>query len=136
MTPHNFAMPWLTKAMRIFPQTMGIVFPVMGWLDKVMARNEKVTGCFAGFFSGTCSGLVPAVKSYRGLFRGASANQHNFYVKIGTLAMSIVPNKNVEQFEKSCRETGRLRCLEAVMKQLFGGKFAGQRCGGGVCSSP
>ena len=115
MTPLHFAMPRLAK---------------------VMPRNEKVTGLFAGFFSGTCSGLVPAVKSYRGLFRGASANHHNFYVKIGTLAMSIVPDKKVEQFEKSCRETGRLRCLEAVMKQLFGGKFAGQRCGGGVCSSP
>jgi len=48
MTPRNFPMPRLAQAMEIVSQVMGIVFPVTGWLAKVMARNEKVTDFLAG----------------------------------------------------------------------------------------
>jgi len=66
----------------------------MGWLAEVMARNEKVTGFLAGPFSGTCSGSVPAVESYHGLFRGPSANQH-IYMNLDGSALSVIPGSTV-----------------------------------------
>jgi len=57
---------------------MGIIFPVMGWLAKVMTRNKKATGFFAGLFIGNCSGPMHAFELYHCLFRGASANQHTY----------------------------------------------------------
>ena len=63
MTRLNFLMPRLAQPIRIVSQVLKIVFPVMGWLAKVMARNEKVMGFFAGFFSGICYELVPAACS-------------------------------------------------------------------------
>jgi len=69
-------------------------FVVMGWLAEVMAWNEKVTGFLAGPFSGTCSGSVPAVESYHGLFRGPSANQH-IYMNLDGSALSVIPGSTV-----------------------------------------
>jgi len=48
MTRLNFLMPRLAQPIRIVSQVLKIVFPVMGWLAKVMTRREKVRGFFAG----------------------------------------------------------------------------------------
>jgi len=52
-------MVWLVSVMEIVFQVIETIFPVVGWLEKVMARSEKVTGDLAGSFRGTCFGLTP-----------------------------------------------------------------------------
>jgi len=95
MTQHDFFKPLPAQSTATVSQVIGIVFPGMGWLAKVMFRSVKVTGSFAGCFSGTCSASVPAFRVYHGLLRGSSANQQIVYVNTGALGMSVTPRKQV-----------------------------------------
>jgi len=95
MTPHNFPMPRLAQAMRIVPQVRGMVSQVMGWLAKAKARCEKVTGFLAGSVSGTCSALSSAAATIPRAVPRGEWNLANIYVKIDTLAMSVIADKKV-----------------------------------------
>ena len=99
MTPLTFLMPWLAHGIGTVFQVMGMVLPVIRWLARSMARNEKVMGFLAGPFSGTCSGLVPVFESYHKLLCGPSANQH-IYMNLDGSALSVVPDQ---------RDRGRYR---------------------------
>jgi len=59
VTPHDFFMPFSV-------QPMGMVFSVMGWFAKVMTRNKKVTGFFAGSFLAPATGLCLSLNNTAG----------------------------------------------------------------------
>jgi len=92
-------MDWSFVVMKNLLEIMRLVFPVMIWLAKVMARNEKVTGFLARFFSDTCSVPVPEERILpRAVLRGECSWAH-INVKIRALAMSAIPDKKVEQLQ-------------------------------------
>jgi len=61
---------------------METVFPVMGWLTKIMDRNETVAVFLTRFFGGTFSGPVPVARSTPQAALRREYSSLNVYVKI------------------------------------------------------
>jgi len=78
-------------------EVMRKVFPVMGWLAKVMARNEQVTGFIAGFFSVTCSGPVPDAQRIPWGVPLRGSHPEQISVNLGDLVISVVPLMRLRQ---------------------------------------